>query len=83
MEVSILMEKTKIKLIKEVYQYDGVLYEDLDTCLSDVTMEKLVSLCINKRIDCLSDFLLCLAKEKDFQEDIASIIGMDNYEVTE
>ena len=77
------MEKTKIKLIKEVYQYNGELYEDLDTCLSDVTLDKLQILCANKRIDCLSDFLQCLAKDEDFQQVITSIIGMDNYEVTE
>ena len=75
--------KTKIKLIREVYQYNGELYEDLDTCLSDVTLDKLQILCANERIDCLSDFLLRLAKGEDFQEDIASIIEMDNYEVIE
>jgi len=83
MEVSILMEKTKIKLIKEVYQYNGELYEDLDTCLSDVKLDKLKLFCINERIDCLSDFLQCLAKDEDFWEGIASIIEMDNYEVIE
>ena len=77
------MTKTKIKLIKEVYQYNGELYEDLDSCLSDVTLDKLKFFCINERIDCLSDFLQCLAKDEDFQQVITSIIGMDNYEVTE
>ena len=31
--------KTKIKLIREVYQFNGELYEDLETCLSDVVLE--------------------------------------------
>lgn len=77
------MTKTKIKLIKEVYQHNGDLYEDLDTCLSGVVLDKLKIFCTNERIDCLSDFLLCLATDEDFQEGIASIIDMDNYEVTE
>lgn len=79
------MEKTntKIKLIRKVYQFKGELYEDLETCLSDVTLDKLKFLCVNKRIDCLSDFLQCLAKDKGFREVITSIIGMYNYEVIE
>lgn len=75
--------KTKIKLIRKVYQFNGELYEDLETCLSDVTLDKLKFLCANKRIGCLSDFLLRLAKDEDFQEDITRIIEMDNYEVIE
>ena len=79
------MEKTKIKLIKEVYQYNGELYEDLDTCLSDVMCDgllRLISAYIYK-INCLNDFIRFLTTDKQFKQQVDEVLNVENYEVTE
>ena len=79
------MEKTKIKLIKEVYQYDGELYEDLDSCLSDAMSDRLLRLisAYIYKINSLNDFIRFLTNDKRFKQQVDEVLNVDNYEVTE
>ena len=79
------MEKTKIKLIKEVYQYNGELYEDLDTCLSDVMCDRLLRLISDHiyKINDLNEFIRALTIDKLFKKQVDEVLNVENYEVTE
>ena len=77
------MTKTKIKLIKEVYQYNGELYEDLDTCLSDVMSEGLDKLIKKNQIDNLPRFIQLMIADDDFKKQVDEVLTVDNYEVIE
>ena len=75
--------KTKIKLIREVYQHNGDLYESLDSCLDNLRCDDLKEFCKNNQVNDLDTFLQRFVADEKFQFQVGELIRLDRFEVTE
>lgn len=77
------MTKTKIKLIREVYQHNGDLYESLDSCLDNLRYDDLKEFCENNQVNDLDAFLQRFVADEKFQFQVGELIRLGRFEVTE
>ena len=75
--------KRQIKLIRNVYKYNEDLYEDLDSCLSDVMSGGLDKLIKKHQIDNLPRFIQLMIADDDFKKQVDEVLNVENYEVIE
>ena len=79
------MMKREIKLIKNVYRYHGDLYEDLDSCLSEVMSDELHKVVSAHRfkINDINDLIRVITTDDDFKKRVDEVLNVHDYEVTE
>lgn len=79
------MEKTKIKLIRNVYRYNEDLYESLDDCLEDVMVDTVYEVVSGYRFKILSvpELIRAMVSDEEFKKRIDDAMNVSNYEVTE
>ena len=79
------MEKTKIKLIRNVYRYNEDLYESLDDCLEDVMVDTVYEVVSGYRFKILSvpELIRAMVSDEEFKKRIDDAMNVSNYEVSE
>ena len=74
------MEKTKIKLIRNVYRYNEDLYESLDDCLEDVMVDTVYEVVSGYRFKILSvpELIRAMVSDEEFKKRIDDAMNVSN-----